>query len=266
MQKYLTIFQLSFQNEFVYRLNFVLWRLRNVLRILMIFFLWNSIFSQNKIAFGYTREQMMAYVFLVLVVNTFVIAAPSNDNIGGEIGNGDLSNYLLKPVNYLFYWLTRDWASKLLNILFAVAEIGILFLFFRPELNFTSSPLILLLGVLACILASLIYFMITKLAVMVSFWMPENTWGLMFLFLVFFEILSGTLFPLNVLPSTGFNLLKFTPFPYMVYFPIQILIGKFSVGESFQILLFSLLWLVVGYFFVKKMFKSGLKIYSASGR
>lgn len=266
MKKYFTVFQLSFQNEFTYRLNFILWRFRNVLRILMTYFLWNSIFSQNKIAFGYTHEQMMAYVFLVLIVNTFVIAAPSNDNIGGEIGNGDLSNYLVKPVNYLGYWLTRDWASKVLNIIFAIGEIGILFIFFRPELNFTNSPLVLLLGIIACILASLIYYQITKLAVMVSFWNPENTWGLMFLFLVLFEILSGTLFPLNILPLVGQNLLKFTPFPYMVYLPIEILIGKFNLIETIQILLFSLSWLMMGYLLVNKMFRAGVKIYSANGK
>ena len=232
----------------------------------MTFFLWTSIFSQNEIAFGYSKSQMMAYVFSVLIISTFVIAAPSNDNIGGEISNGDLSNYLLKPVNYLKYWLTRDWASKLLNMMFAVGEIGILFIIFRPELTFTNSPVLLLLGVIACILASLIYYLITKLAVMVSFWMPENTWGLMFLFLVFFEILSGTLFPLDVLPSWGLNLLQFTPFPYMVYFPIEILIGKFGVIETMRILLFSLAWLVVSYFWVNKMWKAGLKTYSAAGR
>ncbi|MBI5358934.1 ABC-2 family transporter protein [Candidatus Amesbacteria bacterium] len=266
MKKYLTVFQLSFQNEFTYRLNFILWRFRNILRILMTYFLWNSVFSQNKIAFGYTHEQMIAYVFLVLVVNTLVIAAPSNDNIGGEISNGDLSNYLLKPMNYLGYWLTRDWASKLLNILFAIGEIGILFIIFRPSLNFTNSAPILLLGIVACIMASLIYYQITKLAVMVSFWAPENTWGLMFLFLVLFEILSGTLFPLSILPQIGLNLLRFTPFPYMVYFPIGILIDKFNMTEIIQILLFSSLWLILGYFLVNKMFRAGLKEYSANGR
>src|SRR3989344_1789920 len=119
MRKYLTVFLTSWQNEFIYRLNFILWRGRNVIRILMTFYLWQSIYSQNQIAFGYSQTQMMAYVFLVLLISAFVIATPSNDNIGGEISSGDLSNYLVKPISYLRYWFTRDLASKLLNFTFA---------------------------------------------------------------------------------------------------------------------------------------------------
>src|SRR3990172_10036995 len=110
MKKYLTIFSLSFQNEFIYRLNFILWRFRNVLRILMTYFLWYSVFSSNTNVFGYSKEQMLAYVFLVLLVTSFVMSAPSNDNVGGEISDGTLNNFLIKPLGYLRYWFTRDWA------------------------------------------------------------------------------------------------------------------------------------------------------------
>lgn len=266
MKKYLTVFGLSFQNEFTYRLNFILWRVRNVLRILMTFFLWNSIFSANKIAFGYTREQMIAYVFLVLVVSSFVMSAPSNDNVGGEIGNGDLSNYLVKPVGYLRYWLTRDWASKLLNGIFSVLEITLLWIFLRPILNLSSSPIILVIGIVSCILAAILFFIITKLAVSIAFWNPEDPWGLMFLIMVFMETIAGTIFPLSVLPSVIYNLLKFTPFPYMIYFPISILVGKFPIWESTQIIIIGLCWILGFGIILTKVWKKGLKTYATSGR
>ncbi len=263
MRKYFTIFQLSFQNEFVYRLNFVLWRLRNVLRILMTFFLWNSIFSQNKIAFGYTREQMMTYVFLVLIVNTFVIAAPSNDNIGGEIGSGDLNNFLVKPIGYLRYWITRDWASKLLNILFAMGEVSLLWMVFKPNISFSSSLLQILLGVVACIFAAILYFLMTKIALSVAFWAPENTWGFMFIIWVCMETLSGSVFPLNVLSSSIFEILKFTPFPYLIYYPIIILLGKLSIQQSLYVLIQALIQISVYYWIMIKIWKKGLKVYGA---
>lgn len=266
MKKYWTVFQLSFQNEFTYRLNFVLWRFRNVLRILMTYFLWNSIFSQNKIAFGYTKEQMMTYVFSVLVVLSFIISSPSNDNMGGEISSGDLSNFLAKPINYINYWLTRDWASKLLNIIFSFLEIGILWFIIRPNLQIVTNPAQILMAIIACLVAVLTYFYLSKLAVFVAFWAPENTWTAMFMILVFLEILSGSIFPLNILPSYFYNLVQFTPFPFLVYFPIGIFVGKFSLGESLIILFKSSLWLIFSYTLSRLMWKSGLKVYSASGK
>ena len=48
----------------------------------------------------------MAYVFLVLLITSFVMSAPSNDNVGGEISDGTLNKFLIKPIGYLRYWLT----------------------------------------------------------------------------------------------------------------------------------------------------------------
>ena len=265
MKKYLTVFQLSFQNEFTYRLNFILWRVRNVLRILMVFFWWNSVFLQNKLAFGYDKQQMMAYVFLVLIVNTFVMSAPSNDNVGGQISNGDLSNFLVKPINYLHYWLTRDWASKLLNILFAVGEIFILYVLLKPQISISGSPEFLVFGAIAAILAALSYFYLTKIAIFAAFWAPEHTWGLMFVFLVLYEVLSGGIFPLDILPSNIFLLLKFTPFPYLVYFPIKIFIGNIALNEIYTFILGSVIWLIILKVVSNKLWNKGLKVYSSAG-
>src|SRR3989344_4004598 len=101
MRKYLAIFSLSFQNEFTYRINFILWRLRNVLRLIMTYFLWHSVFSTRSEAFGYTSDQMTVYIFLSLFFASLVLSSPSNDNMGGEISSGDLSNFIVKPLSYL---------------------------------------------------------------------------------------------------------------------------------------------------------------------
>ncbi len=265
MRKYLTVFGLSFQNEFTYRLNFILWRLRNVLRILMTYFLWHSVFSANTNVFGYSKEQMMAYVFLVLLVTSFVMSAPSNDNVGGEISDGTLNNFLVKPIGYLRYWLTRDWASKLLNMLFAIFEFFLLWSLFRPQIYFSHSPPQLLLGITLVIVSSLMYYLITKLAVSIAFWTPENTWSFMFIILVFMEILAGSIFPLDLLPKSIVTVLQFTPFPYMVYYPIAILVGRISLGLAIRVLFQAIVLLAVSYWLAMKVWKKGLKNYAAVG-
>lgn len=266
MKKYWTVFLLSFQNEFTYRLNFILWRFRNVLRILMTYFLWNMVYTQNNMAFGFSKEQMMTYIFMVLIFMSFVVAAPSIENIGNEISNGDLSNFLVKPINYLYYWLVRDWASKLLNTLFVVLEVGLLWFAFKPQFVLPPSLLIGVISILVLISAALLYYLFTKLAVFTAFWAPENTWGMMFLILVLLEVLSGAIFPLDILPSRMFNILQFTPFPYLVYFPVAIWIGKLDLMFAIRVLIQSLVWVGILYILVIKLWHRGLKEYSAAGR
>lgn len=266
MKKYLTIFSLSFQNEFTYRFNFILWRVRNVLRLLMVYFLWNAVFSTRTVALGYTKDQMYSYVFLVLVLLSFVMSAPSNDTIGGEIASGDLSNYLVKPIHYLKYWLTRDMSSKVLNLTFSLVEVSLLWVFIKPQISLTANPHQLLLGFLVLLSGMFIYFFITKLAISTAFWVPENTWGLMFIILVFMETLSGVIFPLDVLSPQVQSLLRLTPFPYLIYYPITIFVGKTSISQAAYILIQSLVWLAISWASVLYIWRKGLKVYSAAGR
>jgi ABC-2 type transport system permease protein len=264
--KYLTIFAGSWQNEFIYRLNFVLWRARNVLRLLMTYFLWLGVFSVNAQAFGYNQPQMLAYVFMVLVVQSLVLSAPSADNIGGEIANGNLSNYLVKPISYMKYWFTRDLASKFLNIIFAIVEITILWILLKPQIVIFQNYISIIGWLIACALAIVIYFLISTASRFIAFWAPENTWGVAFLIIIFIEVVAGGIFPLDVLPKSMQVILQFTPFPYLIYYPIAIFVGKITGLEMVRILLQSAIWLIVLLIITSKVWKAGLRVYGAEGR
>src|SRR3989344_5901660 len=160
MNKYLQVFKISFEQEFAYRLNFIMWRVRNVLQIFVVFFLWDTIFSfRESTLFGYDRDRILTYVFGLIFVKAFVFSARAQD-VSGEIARGEIINYLLKPVNYFKYWLTRDISSKALNLAFATVEFGILYLILKPPLFFQTNPIIILLFLVSIILAMSTYFFI----------------------------------------------------------------------------------------------------------
>ena len=46
--KYFGIAKVSWQNGFVYRLNFVMWRLRNVIQLLTVYFLWLAVTGNQR--------------------------------------------------------------------------------------------------------------------------------------------------------------------------------------------------------------------------
>ena len=250
----------------VYRANFFLWRLRNILRIFMVIFLWSGIFQANTNILNYSKSDMFTYVFLGLFVQSLILSSPSADHIGGEIASGNLSNYLLKPVSYLKYWFTRDVASKTLNISFALLEVGLLFIWLKPPLNIPGDIINLVIFTISLIIAAISYFLLSALARFTAFWSPENTWGLSFLVLVFTETLSGWIFPLDLLPKAAYTAAQFTPFPYLIYFPIKILLGKYSLVKAVQITLQSFVIMAVLLALVKLTWRKGLKIYSADGR
>lgn len=267
MKKYFSVFKISFQQEFVYRMNFVMWRVRNVLQIFLVFFLWDTVFSDpQKVVFGYDRSKILTYVFGLLIVRAFVLSAKAME-VAGEISRGDLSNYLLKPINYFKYWLTRDVSSKALNLSFAFVEVVVLFYVLKPPFFIQSSILLLISFFIALMLAMLIYFLILFLTSSVTFWYPEAGWGTHFLIsVIFVEFLSGAIFPLDIFPSAIQNILNLTPFPYLIFFPLQVYLGNITGVLIIKGIITSFIWAILLWFLMNFIWNKGLKAYQSHGR
>lgn len=267
MEKYWTIFKISFQQEFAYKLNFVMWRVRNVLQILVAYFLWDTIFSDpGRVVFGYDKARILTYVLGVLIIRALVFSARSVD-VPSEISEGNLTNYLLKPINYFKYWAIRDASSKFLNIAFSVVEI--LFLIFVLKVNlFVQTNFVYIFGfVLSLVVANILFFVIRFITSSITFWAPELAWGSQFLVLMILtEFLSGSMMPLDILPEAVQKVLYFTPFPYLLFFPLQVYLGKIPINIMFQGIMISGAWCVALYFIMRLIWLSGIKTYRAEGR
>jgi ABC-2 type transport system permease protein len=267
MQKYLQVFKISFHQEFAYRLSFVMWRVRNVLQIFVVFFLWDTIFShQEGELFGYDRDKILTYVFGLIFIKAIVLSSRTQD-VAGEIARGEIINYLLRPINYFRYWLTRDISSKVLNISFAVGEFILLYIILKPPFFFQGNFFQIFLFLISICLAMFTYFLLLFIVNAIHFWAPELGWGGHFLFTVIMvEFLSGVLFPLDILPANIQNIINFTPFPYLIFFPIQIYLGKVSGLLAFKGLLISASWIIILWLLMKSIWAKGFKAYQAYGR
>ncbi len=266
IKKYISVFKISFAQEFAYRINFIMWRLRNVLQIFLVYFLWDTVFAnQNRIIFGYTREKILTYVFLTIFVKAFVFSSRTVD-VSGEIAQGQLSNYLLRPISYFKYWWTRDMSSKFLNISFAIVEFALLVLFLKPDIFIQTNILNLLLFVAAILIAIFFYFALLFIISAIPFWMPEAAWGGNFILIVILEALSGTVFPVDILPVNIQNILFLTPFPYLVFFPVQIYLGNLTPQFIARGFLISILWCFILYYLMRWVWRKGLLVYQSFGR
>lgn len=265
--KYIQIFKISFAQEFAYRLNFIMWRIRNVMQIFLVFFLWNSVFSDpTRVVFGYDREKILTYVFGILILKAIVLSARTVD-VAGEISRGDLTNFLLKPVSYFKYWFSRDISSKALNLGFAAIETLILFIILKPPFFIQTDPAVLLVFATALVIAVILFFALLFLVNIVAFWMPENGWAAQFLFIVIItEFLSGGVFPLDIFPAAFQKVLYFLPFPYLLFFPLQVYLGKIGGTQAWGGILISAFWALALLVCLNFVWNKGIKRYAAEGR
>ena len=244
-----------------------MWRVRNVFQIIITFFLWSTIFSNpSTVVFGYDRAKILTYVFALMIVRAIVLSARAVD-VASDVAEGNLSNYLVKPISYFKYWLTRDLSSKVLNLSFAAVEFTALFLILKPDFYFQADIFSLLAFLISIVVAVLIYFCLLFLISSVPFWAPELGWGSQFVVnVVILEFLSGSLFPIDILPQTLQKIVMATPFPYMIFFPVEVYLGKITGMAQIQGFLISIVWLFALYIFMKYVWAKGLKVYQAFGR
>jgi len=267
MRKYWQIFKISFEEEFAYKMNFIMWRVRNVFQIIITFYLWNTIFTApGREIFGYDKSRILTYVFALMIVRAIVLSARAVD-VSSDVAEGNLSNYLVKPISYFKYWMTRDIASKALNLSFAATEFVILFVILKPPFFFQTDIYVFLSFLIAVILAVSIYFSLLFIISAVPFWTPELGWGSQFLVnIVILEFLSGSVFPIDILPAVYQKIIMATPFPYMIFFPVQVYLGKITGGALISGFLVSAAWALVLFMAMRYVWSKGLKVYQAFGR
>ena len=264
MFKYLLIIRNTFQEYFIYRVNFVMWRLRNVLGLLTGYFLIKAIFSQGKVIYGYDTEKILTYIFSVSILRAIVFSSRTID-LAGVIQSGDLTNILIKPVSILKFWFSKDLADKILNIGFSLIAIGLIVSLVKPLFFIQLNPVYIILFIFSVGLALLLYFLINFLLSLIGFWTPE-VWAPRFLFSILINFFAGGLIPLDVFPEAVCFLFQLTPFPYLLFNPVTIYLGKVHWLTGAGMIFINLVWIGVFYLAVQYIWQKGLLVYQAEGR
>ncbi len=70
--------------------------------------LWRTIYSEQSeghLLSGYTQAQLIFYYMMVAIVDIFTAVSEDDWQIAADIREGNISQFLLKPVDYLWYRL-----------------------------------------------------------------------------------------------------------------------------------------------------------------
>lgn len=263
MKKHLLIIQATWAEYMAYRLSFVLWRVRMVIQLLAIYFLWRAIFSGDQELFGYTQTSLLTYIVLTSFVRPIVMSTRSLD-LGGMINDGSLSNFLIRPFSVFQFFVSRDAADKALNLVFAVGEIALILLILRPPVFLQMDGATLLLSTVALGIGVVLFFLSSMIISALGFWTPD-VWALRFLSFILTEFFAGLLFPLDILPQRLFEISQLLPFSYFIYFPLKIYTGGLTLSAIMQGLGIGTVWIVgLGALYLH-LWRRGLAVYTAEG-
>lgn len=254
MNKYFSILRVNLIVILSYRANLFLNSIGNYVYIMFLYFLWLAIYSDTATINGISFSQ--TFVYLVLSSTFFnVFKTWTEWGLANEIRSGNIVLDLCKPyflqVKIFFEVLARTLANF---IWIGVPVIIVLVIFFADGF---SSHVAFAYAAFSIFLAYILNFQIDYLTGLVSFY-TESIWGISISKETVVLVLSGALVPMNFFPEWLYDLLMYTPFPYLYYVPISLLtgMGDAVVGGHVEILLLKqLLWLL-GFGVVITLFSS----------
>lgn len=269
MQKYLRVFRVALFDALEYRIELFIRILGWGVRLLISLFLWFAVTqSKGEIIAGYTFEKIILYFFLIQIVATFVF----NDagfEIHRDIHYGDFSNYLVKPVRYLPFRFTTELSYIFTRSFLGVILFGGLLAWYKPAAFATifQEPIRILLFLIALSFAVLLNFLLVALISLLSFWI-YSAHRFLFVYFGIINIFSGLILPLDFFPEKLLEIVKLLPFPYLFYYPLQILVNSGLTEGAFSktVLLPQIVQLLFFFLIVTIVYFLGLKRYEAVGR
>ncbi len=255
-------FSLAWSAQLTYRVNFLVGRVREFVVYGALLLLYTALPQGSG---SYTQSDLLTYTLMgsLLASGAFIF---SMNTIATEIADGDLSNYLLRPINYFGYWIAQSGAAKLLTFGSGVVQILILsWLFSSQSFSFHTNPVALLQTLVLYIGSLALIQTFDFVAGLFSFWTNRGH-GMRWLIMIFLQFLSGSYIPLDTLPRKVSTILSWTPFPSILFAPLQAYLGKLNGTAFVQTLLIQWLWIIVMVLVVRILWKRGLRTYGAYGR
>lgn len=264
MRKYWQIFKIMLLSKLEYRFEMFSMFINELIGVVGVTILWNSIFQNSSTIGGLTREQTIIYYVILPLVGLFTSVSISGQ-LGDEVKNGQFSKYLLRPYRLRFGLFFSSLAEKIhmLVLVLPIYLIGI-FVFVRLY-NYQSFTLEnLILGIGFSLLGFLLHFLLDANISWLAFWL-NDVWAFQHFKDFTFSIFGGINFPLNFLGGTLRKVFEFLPFKYFYYVPVGYLMGIRSAANISQDLIGIFIWAVCFAVGGQLLFLVGLKKFEAYG-
>ncbi|MDP2137585.1 MAG: ABC-2 family transporter protein [Candidatus Didemnitutus sp.] len=263
--KYRAAFAVGLQSNLVYRWNFAVRGLFSLFHLVVVFTLWGAAFAGQTAIGGFDLRQTMTY-FVIILPLSFMIGAFNEDyQISEEIRNGMINQFLLKPVNYYAYRFSVFVSARLVSGLLVLLPLALAFPFLKDTLVIPDDwQWRLALGLPAMLLSAVVQFTIAYCFGLLTFWFLEIQ-SFVILSMAVEVLLGGQMFPLDLLPTWLFELSRYLPYYYMMYFPAAIFTGRLPLSEIGSGLAIQAGWIAVLLVIAQVLWMRGLRKHTAVG-
>jgi ABC-2 type transport system permease protein len=240
MRVYLEIARRGFMRYSTYRAATVAGLFTNTIFGFMKCYIMTTVFVGAALVGGYSRSDTLTYVWLTQALLATVYIWGWTE-VGERIRSGDIASDLQRPIGLQSYWLSQDLGRSAYHFIargFIPFAIGALAFHLRLPEHAWTIPLFLV----SIIFATMISFAVRFMTNLSAFWFFDHR-GMMVHGMVVVNVFSGFVVPLRFFPGSIRDLLLLNPLAFIVQFPIDLFLEKYSFADAVGRTGIQILWL-----------------------
>lgn len=242
---------------YAYPLSILIQIFKRILETYFLVLFWSLVASSGTTDF----KSIISYFLIAGGITEITLSSriPLGVQIRRAINVGELTNYLIKPINVVFSYIAMIYGSKTILLIFSFLNI-VLGVIINPKLQILSIIWFIPSLMLAtCISISLNLFFATICLHI------RSVGGFNQLYGQIIKILAGGMIPIYLFAEPIKNILQILPFSYAIYFPIQILTETLSFEKIRNGFLISIFWSFLLIYLSFKYWNYSLKKYESYG-
>jgi ABC-2 type transport system permease protein len=232
----------AFLNMLAYRMRYFTGIITYLLFVSVNYFIWQAVYAGSPDTHtinGYTFAEMVTYVSIAWMSRSLYFSSIDNE-IDEIVKSGQISVYLIRPVNFHLMMLTQAAGESVFRLVFFTLPISIVILLIFP----VSPPASLEHGIMFLLSTFLSFFILAEVNFLVglSAFYLKSIQGISRAKYFIVQLLSGLLLPIAFFPDWLQSILGFLPFSSIAFLPLQCYLGKTSLGNFPEVILTQLGW------------------------
>src|ERR1044071_9037530 len=237
------LWQVNWAEQWQYRANLLMYLLYWLVSPIIYLAVWTSIANSKGSVSGLTANDFVTYYMTLLIVDQITSNIVIH-TFAYKVQDGSLSGELIRPIHpMLTNALVNNIAFKALTIMGFIPIWIILFFLYKPDYSHLTLTGILL-AVPAVIMGFLVGFLLSAATTSLAFW-TTRVYSIHEFYYAMILLFSGQFVPLQLMPKVIQDIAQFLPFQMLIYYPIQLILGKLSQAQIIQGYVVGLAWLIV---------------------
>jgi ABC-2 type transport system permease protein len=260
---YRRVWQVNWAEQWQYRANLLMYLLYWLVSPIVYLAVWTTVARTQGAVSGLTANDFITYYLTLLIVDNLTSEITFHI-LAYKIQDGTLSSELLRPVHpILTNTLVNNLAFKALNLMVLALIWIVLVILFRPDFS-AVTPQSLLLAVPAIVIGFGIRFLLGAAITCLAFW-TTRVYALNEFFYALVMLLGGIFVPLDLLPPMIQQIAQVLPFQLMIFFPIQLILGRVPPDAIVYNFVLGTVWFGITLLCFQLTWRAGVKRFSAVG-